>query len=210
MKKIINVIICCLILSGICLGVSAAIGYIPSKSTADMTQIEVAVENPDSDSAFFIKTDDDEDSNYQEYAEICQQEITKIAESGSVEEYFGTVIDTEGKEMNIKEILGTDTVNVFEFCPIIADGYEEKLGAVTVNLLFATPYKENEKVVVLIGIVTENTDGTHSIAWKGYEGIGIVQEDGAVENSGRIQVKLDAQTIMRIQEGYALLAIASK
>lgn len=210
MKKLFYVVICCLVLSGICLGVSAAMGYIPSKSTADMTQIEVAVENQTEEASFFIKTVNEKDDNYPEYAEVCQQELGKLAESDSLEAYFGTVQGADGREMDIGQFLGTDTVNVFEFCPVIAGGYEEEYGAVTANLLFSTPYAENEKVAVLIGIVTGNGDGAYSIAWKGYEGVGIANEDGAVEASGRIQVELDGGIIMQIQEGYALLAIASK
>lgn len=198
MKKLINLILCCVLLVSICVGAHAAVGFVPSKSTSDMTQITVTTGNTN----FVIETVTEKTAEHEKYTEICKEEIAKVAEAASVEEYFGAVVDAEGKEMNIKEILGTDTVNMFEFCPIVVSGYTEDVGSVSLNLQFATPYEENEEVVVLIGIVTINADGTRTIQWIGLKGLG-------AKDSG-IQVELPPEVAKAIQEGMALMAVASK
>ena len=96
-----------------------------------------------------------------------------------------------------------DRLNIFEFMPIIAVGYEDEFGNVTLKMLFSTPYEKDEKVVAMIGLVdahenideviAENVDDEtdeadvsvqlasdeeraeeiHSVAWTAYEGIGV-------------------------------------
>ena len=46
-----------------------------------------------------------------------------------------------------------DRLNIFEFMPIIAVGYEDEFGNVTLKMLFSTPYEKDEKVVATIGLV---------------------------------------------------------
>lgn len=96
-----------------------------------------------------------------------------------------------------------DRLNIFEFMPIIAVGYEDEFGNVTLKMLFSTPYEKDEKVVAMIGLVdahenideviAENVDDEtdeadvsvqlasdeeraeeiQSVAWTAYEGIGV-------------------------------------
>ena len=96
-----------------------------------------------------------------------------------------------------------DRLNIFEFMPIIAVGYEDEFGNVTLKMLFSTPYEKDEKVVAMIGLVdahenideviAENVDDEtdeadvsmqlasdeeraeeiQSVVWTAYEGIGV-------------------------------------
>lgn len=96
-----------------------------------------------------------------------------------------------------------DSLNIFEFMPIIAVGYEDEFGNVTLKMLFSTPYEKDEKVVAMIGLVdahenideviAENVDDEtdeadvsvqlasdeeraeeiQSVVWTAYEGIGV-------------------------------------
>ena len=96
-----------------------------------------------------------------------------------------------------------DRLNIFEFMPIIAIGYEDEFGNVTLKMLFSTPYEKDEKVVAMIGLVdahenideviAENVDDEtdeadvsvqlasdeeraeeiQSVVWTAYEGIGV-------------------------------------
>ena len=54
----------------------------------------------------------------------------------------------------------------------------------------------------------ENEDGTTSIVWKAFEGVGIATDD--VEAAGSIQVELDAETIAAVQNGTAFIAVVSE
>ena len=68
-----------------------------------------------------------------------------------------------------------DRLNIFEFMPIIAVGYEDEFGNVTLKMLFSTPYEKDEKVVAMIGLVDahENIDEViaETIAERGDEEI---------------------------------------
>ena len=96
-----------------------------------------------------------------------------------------------------------DRLNIFEFMPIIAVGYEDEFGNVILKMLFSTPYEKDEKVVAMIGLVdahenideviAENVDDEtdeadvsvqlasdeeraeeiQSVVWTAYEGIGV-------------------------------------
>ena len=77
----------------------------------------------------------------------------------------------------------------------------------TTKIWLATPYEVDEKVAVMIGMVTENADGTNTVSWKAFEGVGIAPE--SEEAVAGIQTELDPETVLAIQEGVALLAIVS-
>ena len=124
----------------------------------------------------------------------------KLAAAESVEAYFG-------EELDLKSIVGADELNVFEYVPIIAGGYDIAYGTVTTKIWLATPYEVDEKVAVMIGMVTENADGTNTVSWKAFEGVGIAPE--SEEAVAGIQTELDPETVLAIQEGVALLAIVS-
>lgn len=171
----------------------------PSKTTGDLTQIEVVVENTPADSGFFMAPVVEADPVYQEKVEICQKEIVKLAESAKVEEYFSVVVDNQGNAVSLSEVLGTETLNVYEFCPIVAEQFEESYGTVKATLSFATPYEKGEKVVVLIGVVSVEDA---PIVWTAF--------DGDVVEQGCVQAEFDAATVLAIQEGNALMAIASR
>ena len=180
--------------------VAALAESVPSKTTADLRWIEADPEKDPEDSGFYIRIVTVDETNYQERVEICTEEIAKLAAAESVEAYFG-------EEQDLKSIVGADELNVFEYVPIIAGGYDIAYGTVTTKIWLATPYEVDEKVAVMIGMVTENADGTNTVSWKAFEGVGIAPE--SEEAVAGIQTELDPETVLAIQEGVALLAIVS-
>ena len=150
------------------------------------------------------------DANYQTHVDTCAAEVEKLAASADVESYFGSVTDSEGNVVSLKEMLGTDTLNVYEFYPLIAGAYEEAYGKVTARMLFSTPYEKDEKVIVMIGLVTTDANGERSVQWTAYEGIGLGPVEGAIESMGGIEVELDPAMVKAIQDGIALLAVVSR
>lgn len=188
----------CLILVLICFGTAAMAESVPSKSTADMVETveittEAGVAAPDLVIAPVVDA-----VVYQQKVEICQNEIKKLAESATVEEYFGEVKDSEGNAVSIKEVLEAQNLTVNEFMPVIVDNYDESYGKVTVNFKLSTPYNWNEKVVVLIGIVNEETE---EVEWTMFDGIGTME--------GNLAVEFTPEILAAIQESDALMAVAS-
>lgn len=198
----------------LCLTMTALAESTPSRMTSDMTVIEVEAENLPEDSGFFIEPIVENTEQYEERINICEAEVEKLSTSLDLEEYFGEVTDSEGNAVSLKEVLDTDTLNVYEFCPLIAGRYEESYGKVLAKMLFATPYEKDEKVVVMIGLVTVDEMGNQIVKWTAYEGIGIgTQEDineGVIEEMGAVQVELDPAIVKAIEDGVALLAVVSK
>lgn len=213
MKRIFCVAIALLLgLAGTTLAESVSV---PSKTAIDLTKFEVTAENlPEDANLFLIPVNaaslGEALPEYQEYLDICQEEIEKLTASESVEAYFGTVVDSNGNPVSLKELLGTDTLNVYEFCPAIAGGYDPVYGKVTATLLFSTPYGKDEKVIVLIGLVAQQEDGTRTVTWHAFEGIGLEAVAGQEETAGRIQVELTPEIVEAIQSGIAMMAIVSK
>lgn len=209
MKKLI-----CLVFAAIlCMTTLGALAEsTPSKTTGDLTHFTVTAENqPEDENIFLRPVIDEESEEYQERLTICEKEIEKLAASESLEKYFGNVVnmtDMSGNIVTLKDLMEENELNVFEFCPLIAGGFQEECGKVTAEMLFSTPYEEGERVLVMIGLVTVQEDGTQTVEWRAFEGIGL-SADGATEYAGRIQVELDAETVLAIQEGIALLAIIS-
>ena len=189
--------------------------YVPSKTTGDMIQFTIKTESPavaaaenlvirpvvSAEVPAEIAADPVAAEKYQEKVEICNTEVKKLAEtiteSKSVVEYFGEVKTASGETISIQEVLGTEAVNVFEFCPFVVEGYEADLGAVAMTMQFATTYAVDEEIIIMIGLVAE--DGT--IEWFAFEAIGT--EEG-------VEVEFDAETLIAIQEGTALMAVVSK
>lgn len=200
MKKMV-----CLVLALVlCLNVAALAEYVPSKTTEDMTQIEVSAENMPGDASLYIEPVPEDHPDYQQAVMVCEEEISALAAT-TVVEYFGEVKDSEGNPVDLTEMLGTQDLKVYEYIPLVAGNYEEEYGDVTATMYFSTPYEAGQEVVVMIGFVTIAEDGTWTVEWIAYEGVGVADGQG----SG-IQVKLDAETVLAIQNGKTLMAIVSK
>ena len=192
---------CMMLVLLLCLtSVAALAEYTPSKKAADLTKVEVTAENLPANSGFFIRIVNEDETEYRKQLDICKEEVTKLAAASSVDTYFGTDVD-------LKAIVAAKQLNVFEFKPVIAGGYDAAYGTVTAKMLFSTPYEVGEKVAVLIGLVTENAGGSIVVDWKAFEGVGVAADQ--VEAAGSIQVELDAETVLAIQNGIALLAVVS-
>lgn len=206
MKKIV----CLLVALMLCLSSAAFAESVPSKTTGDLTKFEVETDNMADDSGFFIRPVVENEEAYQRHVEVCQTELGILMSSEAISAYFGEVTDFEGNVISLAEVLDAETLNVYEFCPLIAGEYEEHFGKVTMKMLFSTPYEKNEKVIIMIGIVTVNEDGTQTVAWTAYEGVGVEIVNASVEEQGCIQVELDPEIVLAIQEGITLLAVVSK
>ena len=206
MKKIV----CILVALMLCLSAVALAESVPSKKVDDLTKVTVTGVNLPADSGFFLRLIVDNEEEYQQLWEIYQKEIEKLTQSESVVAYFGAVKNAAEDAADMVTQLESETLNVYEFWPVIARGYEEDYGAVTAELLFSTPYEKDEKVLVLIGLVTVNQDNTQNVEWVAYDGFGMDLEDAGTEGWGGIQVELDPEIILAIQNGTALLAIVSK
>ena len=180
-----------------------------SKSRENMTEFTVKAENMSSDSCVIRPVLEADENEYKELLDTCKAEVEALSASESFDKYFGTVNNKDGEEVDLKKLLGVDNLNVFEFFPVIASGIEEGCGNVEVEMLFATPYEKDEKVVVMVGIVTENEDGTHSVEWTAFDGVGVESESENVESKGCIKVELNEEMALKIQENTALLAVVS-
>lgn len=186
---------------------------VPSRTTDDLIHFTVTAENhPGGGELFLRPVQEAEAQTYQEHLDVCKVEIEKLAASESPEAYFGDVInmtDMSGKTVTLRELMVENELNVFEFCPLLAGGFHAESGKVTAEMLFSTPYEKDERVIVMIGIVTVDADSAQSVAWHAFEGIGLGAQDVEVEYAGRIQVALDPRTLKAVQDGTALLAIVS-
>lgn len=206
MKKIACIVLALLL----CLSMAAMAESVPSRTTTDLTTVTVAAENMPADANFTLTPITEVDPanmtpEMQVRVEACNAEIAKLNESGNAVEYFGEVTDANGNAVSLTELLGTDEVNVYEFFPLSAEGFEVEYGAVTATMVFSTPYEEGQQVAVLVGIVTENADGTQSVAWQVFDGVGT----SAAEGSG-IKVTFTPEILEQVQNGTALMAIVSR
>lgn len=214
MKKLV----CFVLTFMLCLSTAAMAESVPSKTTSDLTRFDVVAENQPNDPGIYLLpvnevTVGEQLPDYQERIDICQVEIEKLSGSETVESYFADVTDSDGNTVDLKALLGVDedaVLNVFEFCPAIAGGFQEDCGKVTATLLFSTPYEKDEQVIVLIGIVTILEDGTQTVAWQVFEGIGLGAVEGQEETYGSIQVELTPEIVAAIQNELALLAVVSE
>lgn len=197
----------------LCLSAAALAENVPSKNTGDMTQFEVTVENAAGDTKPMlapVTAQDAQTPEQQAKVERCEQEIAKLNASASIESYFGEVKNSEGETVDLKAVLGTETLNVFEFCPVMAEGFAQGNGQVTAKLAFSTPYDKGQKVVVMIGIVTTAADGSTTVTWHAFEGVGLGEVQGEEATFGGIEVVLSEDIVLAIQNGEALMAVVSK
>lgn len=201
----------CLVLAALLAVAGTALAeYTPSKTTSDLANVSIEGENIPEDADFHIDIVAANDEEYRELVQYCNSEIEKLASSESIETYFGQVVDLEGSPVSLKALLGTETLNVFEFCPLIASGYQNAYGPVTLTMLFSTPYEKDETVVVLFGVTVIGEDGAKYIHWIAVEGSGLGNVDGSVEMDGAIRIELSPDLIKAIENGNVLMAVVSK
>ncbi|MDO4740648.1 MAG: hypothetical protein Q4A66_08285 [Eubacteriales bacterium] len=187
----------CLVLVFSFFAACAAAQSVPSKSTADMVTVTLLAENIPEDSGFAIAPVLDAVA-YDEQIKACRAEVTTLAKSESVEEYFGEVKNTEGKVVTFEEIFGEEEVKVHEFMPLVVENYRAEYGKVAATFRFATPYEEGEVVVVLIGTRDAQSG---ELVWIALEGIGTAEG---------VQIEFDAASLEAAQAGNAMLAVVSR
>ena len=212
MKKLL-----CLALALLCVTAGAFAESVPSKNTADMVNVVIdRTLNPNipADSGFMVMPVLDEDpvqaEAYMENIALCPTEIAKLAEAvgqgeagaegSAVESYFGEIRDSEGNAVILTEALGTQTLVVNEFMPLVVSGYDTTYGDTVLTFQFKTPYAQDEAVVMLVGI--ENNPETETIEWTAFEGVGVGEE-------GAVQVEFTPEILETIQSNLALLAVVS-
>lgn len=197
MKKLLSVLLI-LALCAVCALAEEEEKYLPSKTTGDMTVITATAENMPDGASFTIKTVPVEDMN-EEQQELITAEPEKLKEAASVEKYFAGAVDAKGNPVDLKALVGTDDLKVFEFMLLSCEGYETEYGTVNLTLQFATPYEKDDVVAVMVGLPGEDGE----VNWVAYEG-------KVIDDEGRIQVEMDPETVDAIQNNCALLAIVSK
>lgn len=191
----------CLVLSMLlCVNAVALAEFVPSKTTGDLTKIEVAAENMPAGATMVLSAVSSGDVANQQLLATCQTELDRLA-STPVTTYFAGVKDINGNDVDLAAVLGTQDLKVYEFCPLVVSDYVEDYGAVTATMSFSTPYAEGEKVLVMVGLVTVNEDGTETVEWVALEGVGA---------NGGISVQFNAETLTKVQDGSALLAVVSQ
>lgn len=200
MKKIV----CLLMALALCLSVTAlAEEATPSKTIQDLNKFEVTMEKPIPEGAAPVQiaplaTNDlteEQKAVFQDTVTVCNDEVAKLQNAAAPVEYFTSVKDETGKAVTIAELLGTDKVDVFEFCPVVATGYDEAYGKVTASMKFATPYTAEDKLVVLIGISENGV-----INWTAYP---------ATVVDGNVQFTMSSESVLAMQNGTALIAVVS-
>lgn len=194
----------CLILALVCIGSAALAATVPSKTTADLnTTTKVTTESGATLDNLFVATvpvaeTEESKAAYEQKVEICNTELQKLAEvvaaTNSVVEYFGEVKDTAGEAVSL------EGKSIDEFMPLVVAGVETIEGEenVKVGFKFATTYAKDQVVVVLVGIVNPLFN---EVEWTALEGVGT--EDGGIE------VVFSAEMLAEIQNGDAMMAVAS-
>lgn len=171
---------------------------VPSKTIDDMAVFEVMMqEEAAEETAVFILSVGEESEAYAEILADSKAELEKLAQSASAEAYFGEAKNAAGEVVSLCELLNTEDVTCFEFFPIAARGFKADHENVALKLQLATPYQRGEEVLVMIGFITE--DG---IEWIVYA--------SSVDESGCVITEFDIETILRIQENNALMAVVSE
>ncbi len=200
MKKIV----CLLMALALCLSVTAmAEEATPSKTIQDLNKFEVTMENPIPEGAAPVQMaplatnelTEEQKAAFEETLTVCNDEVAKLQNAAAPVEYFTSVKDETGKVVTIADLLGTDKVDVFEFCPAVATGYDEAYGKVTASMKFATPYTENDKLVVMVGIFEND-----AINWTAYP---------ATVVDGNVQFTMNPESALAMQNGVALIAVVS-
>lgn len=189
MKKLL----CLVITLVLCFGCTVSLAG-SSKTTDDMTY--VADMGGVEDLEISLLSEDD--PRYEPYRQPIETVLANLAAAESVEAYFGSEAESE-----FKAVLGEGPYSVHELAPLLVENYDpEKHGDVQITLNFPTPYARGQKVIVMIGLITTQPDGTSTVEWFAYE--------GTVVANGRIQFTLDSEMMLAIQNGLALIAIVSK
>lgn len=212
MKKLV-----CLILAmALCISISALAETSPSKTTADLMRFDVSAENQTGDLHPYLfpineLTVESGLPAHIDHLAILERELAKLSDMG-IDSYFADATDSMGHSVNLREMMNLDkgaALNVFEFCEVIAGGFQEDCGRVTATMLFPTPYEKGEKVDVLIGIVTILADNAYTVTWQAFKGVGVGAVYG-METHGSIRAVFTPEIVWAIENGIALLAVISK
>ena len=150
MKKLI-----CLVLAALlCVGAVALAEAASSKTTGDMNQTTGTKTETGKESGVVVTFDVSAEAKLR-----AEEERQKLADSASPDDYFG---------VSVTEKLGVDKVNVHEFLAFNVINYDPAEGSVTTTICFTTPYKANERVLVMVGVTNANGE----IEWVALEGVG--------------------------------------
>ena len=182
MKKIL-----CMVLSLIlCMGTVALAEATPSITVQDVTTPTVEAIAENGRTATIIIREDN--------ASVA--ELRKLQAAPVKDDYFGDIIKLAGGTAKLSELL--DPADINEFATIIVENYDPSFGAVTAKITFkTTEYEMTDKLYVLIGLL----DGT--LTWYAFDA-------KVVDAQGAIEVVFPVDTLIRIQNGNGLIAIASQ
>ena len=145
-----------------------------------------------------VETDVDPATGF--YFEISENEWSDVERERMEEEEEPEVYFDQKEE--IAEAAGDPSYDVNEFWYITAANYDASIGDVTATISFHTPYTKDTKVAVMIGFGHVLEDGSKVMEWHTFEG-------NIVENC-RVVATFDGETVARIAQETALIAVVSR
>ncbi len=194
MKKIVAIALTLVMLCG-AVTVLADTGLItPSKTTEDLVTFGVEPEKAVEGKTVTMSAIDKNTTDAAEKAalELLEKELEKAAAAKTVEDYFG-----KDAAEAIAKILGAKAeISLDEAVTVKLADYVEENGLITITAKFPTPYDEDEKVAVMVGLPEGD-----SAVWSAFEGVGL--------KDGSVKFAVDAETALAIEAGYALMYVLS-
>lgn len=198
MKKIVCAMVSAALLVSMAAATAFAVESVPSKTgtDADAGKTDVSVSGSASSEGLQVEVKTTEDS-IKEEAQLKSQGVEKYLTAEAV--------DAAAK------ILGTgkDNVTVSEIKEIKVSGYKAEMGKITVKAPMAALPERGTTVAVIIRIKTPNGNIVNLPL------AGVVVEETAVVNGvarkvRKIQLELDATTMINLQAGKAYIAAVTR
>lgn len=197
MKKLICLVLAMLL----CVGTVTLAAAASSKTTSDMTGSSGVTTTTGSAAPKDVVIEPiAETTGTKEQQASCAELIGEIAAAGSVEEVFGDLVDEDGENLDLAEILGTDEPVVNEVVPLVVKNYNPASGSLKASFTFSTPYQKGQTVVVVIRVVDPKTGAVKQFALKG---VGNGVDDG-------IDLVFPPEVLAAIQTGTATMSVISK
>lgn len=145
---------------------------------------------------------------------LCQKEITRLYKERHIKDYFVEIHRQSGEIMKLEDFSALDSkaLQVHEYCPLIVENYDQSLGAVALRMHFVTPYKEGQKVLILLGFLNLAPDRKTvvKIDWVAVEAEGFTDEAKDAPMSDGLAFTLSPELLERCEGEITMLAVVSE
>lgn len=148
-------------------------------------------------------------SNDEYILESISAELEKLIESSNmlgtkygVIEYLGEIKNDCGEAISLEselELDDNDDIIVLEFAPLVAEGFDINDSNVNLVISTPTPFNENSKVGIIIGLANEATGEFEKVYYTGF---------GNFE--GNVEVTMSPEVLFAIQESFAYIMMVEK